>query len=113
MKHVIGALTLAMVSLTAQASDELCTQVSTNIPKIIERWHSFIKRSPADKNLSVRAMYKDQQAGTLQDKLYKQCLSDVSRHEPDYKCLAESTDAFSAQNCTHPKMTVTNWQYTP
>lgn len=53
-------------------------------------------------------MYKDQQAGTLEDKL---CLSDVSQHEPDYKCLAESTDAFSAQNCPHLTMTVTNWQY--
>jgi hypothetical protein len=113
MKQVISALVLIMASSAAQASGDLCTQVSTNIPKIIEEWHGFIKRSPADKNLSVRAMYKDHQAGTLQDKLYKQCLSDMSQHEPDYKCLAESTDAFSAQNCTHPTMTVTNWQYAP
>lgn len=112
MKQVIGALALVMASFTAQASNELCTQVSTNIPKIIEGWHDFIKQSPADKNLSVRAMYQDQQAGTLEEKLYKQCLSDVSQHKPDYKCLAESTDAFSAQSCTHPNMTVTNWEYT-
>lgn len=113
MKQVIGALALAIASSAAQASDDLCTQVSTNIPKIIEQWHDFIKQSPTDKNLSVRAMYKDQQTGILQEKLYKQCLSDADLHEPDYKCLAESTDAFSAQSCTHPNMTVTNWEYAP
>jgi hypothetical protein len=113
-KTVIASCLLLFISNAHADTDtdtEFCQKLSTSIPQFIEKWHELIKNSPEGKNLSPKQMFKDFKTGKLEKILFEQCLVDIEKHKPDYKCLMASEGAFSAQMCTHPNMSETNWEY--
>lgn len=103
---------LLFSAVSHATADETCAEAAVKINSVIESWHSLVLEYNAQKNNpSVLAMYKDFQAGTLEQKFTTQCQQKWADNQDVFECFSGVRTEMGAAICNHPDTNVNKWQY--